>query len=398
MKFTCNTKPLKDALDLCVIRANISNFYKKSCIIQLGVKDNMLVLNTEADSVYTEVRLRGSIEDFSDTNVFVSSLLLQQLVSTFESSTVSLEFMPDGLLLRTGNSKFTLPKLIDGEELTLVAPTMLDSAESLEVDIDSTSWKFVEDNQMYALAMSFNYPVYTKIWVGADSDSAADSSIGMNPPDNSASGKVIVGDYDRGIFTLSTGNFALGTACLLTDTIISLFTSLPEGAKLRYSTSAKKFLINVVTDSFEYMSEFTPTYESDEDVGDYNSPVLLEALTHGQEYLTLGTAEITKLVNQATLLSNSSEDLIKWDVQDDSLILSDSNVNGKFGLQATGTIVKYSCNFRLDLFSKVLSKYSEDTINVSPRYIEELGVEPDLVGIVIWDKNLTTVITCADKE
>lgn len=404
MKFTCNTQPLKDALDLCVIRANISNFYKKSCIIQLNIKDTGLILNTEADSVYTEIQLKGSVEadTYGDT-VFVSSLLLQQLVSTFESNAVTLEITADGLLLRSGASKFTLPKLVDGSELSLTSPTYIAESDSFESSIDSSSWKFVEDNQMYALSMSFNYPVYTKIWVGktdaAEPTSTGDETSALNPPDNNNSGStsVIVGDYDRGVFTLSTRNINLGTTCLLTDTIISLFTSLPTGAKLRYSPSRRKFTIQVTTDAFEYLSEFIPTFESDEGVGSYNSSVLLDALTHGDAYITVNTAEITKLLGQASLLSGSSEDLVSWEIAEDCLVLQDPHVNGKFKLTSLGTVDTYKCKFRLELLSKVLSKYSGDTVNISPRYVTEEGSSPDLVGIVIWDTDLTTVITCVDE-
>ena len=55
MRFTVNTKPLQDVLDLVVVQGNISKFYQKSTILQISVDDKKrLQFNSEADSVISE--------------------------------------------------------------------------------------------------------------------------------------------------------------------------------------------------------------------------------------------------------------------------------------------------------------------------------------------------------
>ena len=53
MKFTCNTKPFADSLDLGIINQNVSNFHQKSCTVELTASEKMLKINIEASQVFT---------------------------------------------------------------------------------------------------------------------------------------------------------------------------------------------------------------------------------------------------------------------------------------------------------------------------------------------------------
>lgn len=372
MKFIVNTKPLSDGLDLGVINANVSKFYSKSCLAQVTATKHTLRINLEAAFILSEIRLKGSGDSDTTETVFVDSLLLKQLVSTFESSTVTLEFSEGGLILHSGKSRFTLPKMMDEVDLELKVPKLPDYATD-PIKINKDDWKFVKENQMYAIAMSFIHPVYTKVWVGNDGD-------------------VLVGDFDNSLFTHSKRS-KLGNTCLLSDTIINLFNSLPDGAQLIQSD--KSYLINVKTDGFEYISEFTPQYESDEDVGSYNSDIILGMMNPSQSESEFGSVKfnapaVTKFLSQAALISSGSDDVIKFSIGEDSqLSLEDRNVNCK--LAVTGNVQSaYSVEFKTALLKSVISNYSED-VSVSPMIQGD-----EIVGIVLWDKNLTTVIAGVD--
>lgn len=367
MKFIVNTKPLSDALNLGVINANVSKFYSKSCLAQVTADKHMLKINLEAAFILSEIKLKGAGDSDSTTTIFVDSLLLKQLVSTFESSTVTLEFTDGGLILHSGKSRFTLPKLMDEVDLELAAPELPDHS-SEPIAINKDDWKFIKENQMYAIAMSFIHPVYTKVWVGNDGD-------------------VLVGDFDNSLFTHSKKS-KLDTTCLLSDTIINLFNSLPEGANL--IKSDKSYLINVVTDGFEYISQFTPQYESDEDVGSYNADIILGMMNPSKEFSVVFSAPaVNKFLSQAALISSSSDDVIKLSIADGQLLLEDKNVQCKVAV--TGDVVEpYSVEFKTVLLKSVISNYSED-VNISPMMQED-----SVVGITVWNKDLTTIIAGVD--
>ena len=99
MTFTCNTKPLIEALSLGVINSNISKFYRKSCLAQIsGDSSDTLVINLEASYIYSEIRLKGYKEGEGDIpTVFVDNSLLKSLVSTFENATTTFEFTDSGI-------------------------------------------------------------------------------------------------------------------------------------------------------------------------------------------------------------------------------------------------------------------------------------------------------------
>lgn len=363
MNFTTNTKPLSDALDLGIINSNISNFHKKSTVVQVTANKSELRINIESSSICTELLLKGSGDSEEPASLFISSALFKQLMSTIDSPTVTLEFVEGGLVIHSGKSKFTLPKLIDADDLSLTSPTVPE-INPPEIDIDTSNWKFIKDNQMYAIAMSFIHPVYTKVWVGETGD-------------------VLVGDFDNSLFTHSkSGN--LGNTCLLSDTIVNLFNSLPEGSKL--CKLDRTYLVKYTSDSFSYVTEFTPMYEDDENVGSYQSDIFLTMMGHPDSYVKIKSSVLSKFLNQAEMLSSSSEDTIKLVFDGTTLALHDSNVDCKVDVESEG-LDPFEVEFKTESLRKVFANYDDADI-----YISSMKQEDEVVGILIWDGNLTTLI------
>lgn len=360
MKFQTNTKPFVDALSLGIINSNVSSFHKKSCIVQISADATTLRINIEAERIRTEIRLKGSGEGEPAT-IFVGSMLLKQLAATLETSTITLEFEENGLTIRSGKSKFTLPKEIDTTEIELTPPTRVDS--QLESALNKEDWKFVKDYQMYAISLAFIHPVYTRVWVGE-------------------SGDVMVSDFDSGLFTHSKKN-KLGTTCLLKDSIINLFNSLPEDTKV--ARVDKTYVIHINNDSFEYTTEFYPEYEEDEGVGSYNSDTFLPMMEHSASSSEVNVAAVIKILNQAILLSTTTEDTIKWIVANNSLKLLDRNVDGNIEISGDPNI-SYELEFKLSSLKQVIGNYNDETVKICPTYLDD---EP--TGILIWNDDLTTL-------
>lgn len=362
MKFTCNTKPLADALALGIINSNVSNFYKKSCIVEVSADAHMLKVNVEAAMICTELRIKGSGEG-DPASIFVDSLLFKQLVSTLDTSVITLEFSENGLILHSGKSKFNLPKMIDSAEFDLKSPKLADYSDSGSA-VDQKKWKFIKDYQMYAISLAFIHPVYTRVWVGEHGD-------------------VLVGDFDSSLFTHSKMG-DLGKQCLLSDTIINLFNALPEGARI--VEDGDDYIIHIVNDSFEYLTQFTPMYESNPDIGSYNSDIFLNMMKHPNDSVEVPVSSVVKLLNQALLLSTTSEDTILVAFKGDHLILKDRNVDGQIPVKGTlGS--EFSVEFKLETLRKVISNYEEETIHLSPMV---QGGEP--VGVIVWGADLTTIV------
>lgn len=372
MKFIVSTKPTKSALDLAIINSNVSKFYSKSCLAEVSANANTLTINLEAASIVSEVKLKGSGDTDEASTVFVDSLVLKQLIASFDSPTIIFEFTESGLVLHTGKSKFTLPKMTDDSDMALARPLkVLELSNCVNVDVDSSAWKFVKDHQMFAIAMSFVHPVYTNVWVSDGDD-------------------VVVGDFDNSIFTHSHKS-NLGCCCLLSDTIVNLLMSLPEGSKIVRDPESRSYIINGSTDSFEYIAQFTPKYESDPGVGSYNADMVLSMMPDSSDQaVTLDSDKISKLLNQASLLSTSSEDTITLSVRDKQAWLHDNNVNGSVDIKPScdwDKIKEYSVEFRTALLKSAMSNYSGD-ISIYPCMADD-----DIVGgVVMKDKDVTTLL------
>lgn len=362
MKFTLSTKPLADALNLGVIPGNISKYYRLSCLAQLTASKKELRINLQASSVKTEILLRGSGDSEETVTAFVDCLVLKQIVGTFDAATTEIEFTEGGLILHSGASKCTLPHLAESEDGELERPQM-PAEGAVSTPIDRSGWKFIQSHQMYAVALSFVHPVYMNVWVGE-------------------SGDVIVGDFDNSLFTFSKNN-KLGKTCLLTDTIINLFTSLPEGAQI--VPMDKSYRIDVKTDGFEYASEFMPLYEGENGTGSYESDAIFETVVKDEgSTIIVPTAPIAKFLDQSEILS-TGDSKIEFTLKGKELHIKDENIDSKFGVE--GTCPDFTITLNGDLFDPVISHMDSEKVKICPIMNEE-----ESQGLVVWTDELTVVL------
>lgn len=370
MKFTVSTKPLVEGLNLGILDANVSKFYERSTMVQIRAsREAGLVINIEAAQIKSKLEFKGACEGEGEAIVFVDSLLFKKLVSTFEASTTTLELLEDSLVLYSGKSKFSLPKVVDAD-LRLPEPA---SAEDGATEIKKDAWRFIKDYQLYALGMSFIAPVYTKVWVGE-------------------SGDVLAGDFQLNLFTHSSKG-TLGRTCLLTDTIINLFNALPDGAKL-YPLE-KTFVIKYVGDSFSYTTEFEPKHESDPDMGSYRTDLIMPMLASNESGYTVKVVAIQKILSQADLLSTSTEETVSLISENNQLKLVGEHVNAE--LETTGTSADYELPFKIVDLKSIMSNCSEESIIIRPAYNID-GDDKRLVGINVDSNALKVVISAAEDE
>lgn len=367
MKFQLSTKPLADALNLGVIPANISKYFRLSCLAQLTASKNQLRINLQASSIATEILLKGLGDVEEEVTAFVDCLVLKQIVATLDSSTVTIEYADGGVVLHSGSSKITLPQLADSGDGELKRPNV-PSENDVKMKLDLDDWKFIKDRQMYAVALSFVHPIYMNAWVGE-------------------SGDVIVGDFDNSLFTFSKKN-KLGKTCLLTDTIINLFNSLPEGAEI--TAMGDSYWVGVKTDGFEYASEFTPKYEGPE-TGDYKSDVFLSAVIKDAENtVKVATAPISKFLSQADLLRTGKSE-IQFTVNGNQLELKDSNIDCKIPIE--GKCHDFSIVLDAENFKPVISHFDAENVSISPSMQEgEVG------GLIIWTDDLSVIIGAQEEN
>ena len=363
MKFTLSTKPLQNAVDLGIIKENISKFNQKSCLAQITATRETLRINIEAPSIYTEISLKGSGDSDTAETIFVDCSLLRQLIDSFDKDVTSLDFVEGGIVLHSGSSKFTLPKLLDSSNLSLNRPASTSDTDSIE--LKSGDWKFVKDHQMFAISIWMIHPVYTKVWIGED-------------------GKVIVGDIDNVIFTLSNKS-NLGSTCLLNPTIINLFTNLPEGSKIKKIDNS--YILMVETDGYTLTSQFIPEYETDEGVGSYNSEAILGTLNKPENYIEVDVAPVIKFLNQADIVATAQDTSTSFKVEGDILTLSRGSGDLKMNVNKVGQIDNYLGDFKSTFFKSIFSSMDSDKIKIGPVYNEG-----ELSGSLFWTDNLSVVL------
>ena len=373
MKFQLSTKPLSDALNLGVIPANISKYFRLSCLAQLTATKNQLRINLQASSICTEILLKGLGDEDGEVTAFVDCLVLKQIVATLESSTVTIEYTDGGIILHSGSSKLTLPQIADSGDGELKRPSLPNEGDA-KMKLDLSDWKFVKDHQMYAVALSFVHPIYMNVWIGE-------------------SGDVIVGDFDNSLFTFSKKN-KLGKTCLLTDTIINLFNSLPEGAEI--TAMGDSYWVGVKTDGYEYASEFTPKYEGDE-IGNYRSDVFLSTVVKDLENsFQVAVAPISKFLSQADLLS-SGNTKVQFTVSGNQLQLKDDNIDCKVPIE--GKCVDFSIPVNSELLKPIISHVDSENVKMSPVVNkDEAGNITEFNGLVIWADNLSVVVGALDEQ
>lgn len=369
MQFSLSTKPLADALDLGVIPANISKYYSLSCLAQLTASRQELRINLEASNVVTELTLMGTGDEDGPVTGFVDCLVLKQLVGTFEANTTTIEYTEGGIILHSGSSKFTLPFLAESNDGELRRPQ--DAPEgAATVPIDLKDWKFIKDYQMYAVALSFVHPIYTNAWIGED-------------------GNVIVGDFDNSLFTFSHKS-KLGRTCLLPDTIINLFNSLPEGANI--TSVDASYRIDLNTDAYRYVTEFSPKYEDQDNNGNYSAGAIMSSLQKNDEnFLKIPVAPVAKVLSQADLLSSSGDNQIQFNVSGDQVRIYDDNVDCKIKFE--GNCSEFGIPLNANQLKSIIGHVDQDFIKISPAWMDG-----SVAGLTIWTDNLTVMVGAVDSE
>lgn len=370
MKFTTNTKKLQEVLNLGIIKSNISRFYKKSSIAQLRATDTELIINLESNQIVTQINIRGTGDEKESACVFVDSQTLGNIVSTIESNKICFEFVQGGVVLHSDHNKFTLPSVINETDFELAVPS---KKFGKELKFGRHHWKSVFDNQMFAIAKSLINPIYTMVWVGENGD-------------------VIVGDYDNGIFTHSMDN-DLVTTCLLTDTIITMLTTVPTSTKLYKCKDSKSFILKYESTSdgaaesigeYVYVTEFTPKYE-DDGVESYSAEIILKTFEKTDNIFTVNTKQISKFLSQASILSVGYSPIINFSYKDNVITLTDSYSEGK--LSAEGNCFDFDLKFNRPLIHSVFTKYADSQVTICPRVLDG-----DIVGLLIWNDDFLTEI------
>lgn len=373
MKFTSNTKPLQDALNLAVVKSNVSKYYKKSGLAKVTADRHNLQINFEAAYVTSEIKVKGSGDEDSSESRFVDNVLLHDLISTFDSDITQIEFVPGGLVLYSGKSKFNVPQSLEDADLDLMKPHEIDGSYPV-VDLNKANWQFIKDHQMFAISMSFIHPVYTRLWLNSNND-------------------VIVGDFDNSLFTHSKKS-TLNTDCLLSDTVINLLTSVPEDTKL--IKLDRSYLISVNTDAYSYLAEVSLQSESDPDVGNYNADIILGAFSVPEGQSTkFSKAPILKLLSQSELLSKDANKTLEISVNGSTMVIRDNDVNGSFASTEPGSAT-YKVRLKTSDFKDILSNLDEDIISMAPTLQDDAtGV---VGGVVFSTSSMEAAVASVDDQ
>lgn len=362
MRFRLNTKPVVTGLDLAIINSNVTKFFQKSVMVQLTIENSQLRVNTEASSIQSELVFSGEASGDGCNQVFIDSLLFKNLMNTITSDIVEFEFKEDGLTVYSGKSHFNLPNLTSADSLELRRPTALESTRA-GMDVNQQNWTFIKDQQLYAIAMSFTHPVYRNVWLDGQ-------------------GNVLVGDFDNSIFTHSSKS-GLDTTCLLTDTIVNLLTTVPEDSKI--IKVGTHYEIYVEKDSFTYLCEFVPQYESEE-VGDYSSDMILELFDHSDQSILLDLNKVSTYIKQAELFATTVDATIDLVTSGDVLKLQNKNVDCE--IQIVNPFEDFSLRFQISFLKDALSHMDKDEVHICPLVQEGDGV----TGLIIWTDDMGTVI------
>ena len=366
MEFTVNTKALKNATDLGIIKANISKFYYRSSIAQITANRDTLKINIEAAGIKTRMTLGGSGDEDATLTTMVDCSIFKSLIDSIDSDIMSIEFIDGGICIHAGTSKFSVPQMLDSDDVQLTEPIDQYTATNT-ITIKPADWQFIKDHQMYALSSSEAHPVYTNVWVSDNNDA-------------------IVGDYELSRFTYSQrGNF--GDTCLFPASLVNLFTSIPEGSTV--SKIDKNYVLSITTDNYSMLTEFTPKYEDDEAVGSYNSEIILNMLKHPESFITVDVAPIIKFINQTAILTQSETYKgIDFTLKDGELVLANKSSRYSMPVDSTDS---YTVKFASDLFKSVLSNFDSDRISIAPMVREDSG-NRTIIGCIFWTDSLTTLL------
>ena len=364
MRFTLNTKPFQEALSLAVVDANINSMYQPSILAQLVATRDKLTLNFEASRILSEVQVYGVGDSDEEGVAIVSNKMLKQLVSTLDTNTIIIEFVEGGITIYSGKSTFSIPNIVDVLTMKLDKPSR--NLGGVSIPVDKAKWKFIKDNQMYAVAMSFVRPVYTRVWVGDDTD-------------------IVTGDMDMSLFTHSNMS-DLHSKCLISDTVVNLINSLPEGASLHPVDDS--YVVTVVNDSYSYSSQIFIEYEDAPNTGNYMADVILDMMSHPDESICVNLAALQKILSQSAIFleGGKADATIHFALKDNVVSLHDKNINGQVPI-VSGDFRDFDIEFKTELLSSVLKHFDSENVNVSV-----LKTDDEDAGLLFWDEYMTTML------
>lgn len=346
MKFTLNVQPLKDAMDLGIISSNISKFFEKSTVIQLTAQGDTLRINTQATSLISEACIKGSNEDGGYATAIVDCILFKSLVSTLTSNEMSLDFQDNSLVVESGKSKFNVPKLLTDEDAaSLDRPASVDKLkDKFCTKLEPATWKYIQDHQLYAVAMSQIQKVYTRVWTSADKG-------------------VLTGDPQMSLFTFQEHS-ALDSDCLVSATVVNLLSALDEDSLLyHYNDSSYVAVMNC--DAFTFTSQFTVEHEDETGIGTYAADMIFDmVLDDTQQPVKVSKSKLCANIKQASLFASSSNPLISVEADENGVKLVNKNVNCRISKDNAG--ISYSASFAVSDIDTVVSHMDEDSILIAP--------------------------------
>lgn len=370
MRFTVSTKPLADALSLAIINANVSEYYKQSCIAQIKASGEYLTVTLNAARLNSVVRMKGTSYGSTETcSILVSSLTFKALVQSFDSSTITFEFINNAVILHAGKSKFTLAATSEYDQDLILPSAVPDSANMIE--INTADWNFVKSHQAYALSISYAKPAYTRVYI-------------------TDGGEVLTGDMDMEMFTHSEKS-NLGTTCFLSTSIVNLLTALPEGSKLVENSG--NYIISVKTDGYEFTAEMMP--ESEEDIGSYNYEIIMSIFERNERLgSTFDVGAVYKFLKQSELVpaSTTKEPAIHMEISNGNIKLTGDGVECDLDTQNT-LETAYSATLPSKLFKDVISNLDEDSAVVYPVTSDDI-----VKGLIFCTDNMEIALSVAEQQ
>ena len=178
------------------------------------------------------------------------------------------------------------------------------------------------------------------------------------------------------------------TTCLISGTIINLLVNLPK-TEIKLYPHDENYIVVLTTDSYKFVSEFTPQYES-ENIGSYSSDIILDMCSYAtnDDAVELPCDAVSRFLNQLDILNTLPDAVITLSVDGSECTMAGKTSEIKFEIKPQTT--SYSVNFKLSTLKSVISKYS-NTINVFP-----YNQEGETVGIRITDGEMVTVLGGAE--
>ena len=371
MQFSLNVAPLKSALDLAVVNSNISKFFEKSTVVELSVTGSKLFVNTQATALLSEVVIPGNNVDNGEASAIVDCVLFKQLVSTIDGNEMTLDFQDNFLVVKCGKSKFNVPKLLSDEDAASLDKPVSDSdvADSLCGELHVDVWKYIQNHQLYAVALSQINKVYTRVWVNNDKG-------------------VLTGDPTLSIFTYQPSS-DLDSSCLVSSTIVNLLATLDSGTKL-YRASDTSYLVVMDTDAFSFRAQFNVDREDETGIGVYDSDMILDmVLDDTQKGVKVPKSKMNSTVKQASLFSSASNPYVYVSAGSDGVRMTSDNVNCL--LSPDTSDVEYNVKFAISDVDMVVSHMETEDVELYP-----IVKEGEVFGVRLVSGNLTALVGGAE--